>query len=131
MGSPKQVTDTTEPTAQQLENETFVAFADMDASPTKAYYVAHRHDADMKKFYDMAFALRPGEEFYDLRNDPDQEKNLANDPAFAKQKDEIAAQLMKVLKDHNDPRVSDDVIFEKPPFTDVGGEGGKQKVKAK
>ena len=131
MGSPKQVTDTSEPTAQELEHETHVAFADMDASPTKAYYVAHRHDPEMKKFYDMAFDHRPGEELYDLRKDPDQQKNVAGDAAYAKQKEELAGQLMKLLKDQHDPRVSDDVVFEKPPFTDAGGEGGKKAGKGK
>ncbi len=93
MGSPKQVTETSEPTAAELENETFVAFADMDSSPTKAYYVAHRHDVDMKKYYDWAFDFRPGDELYDLSKDPDQTHNLANDPAHAKQKKELEAQL--------------------------------------
>jgi arylsulfatase A-like enzyme len=126
MGSPKQVTDTTEPTATELENDTFVAFADMDSSPTKAYYVAHRHDSDMKNLYAMAFALRPGDELYDLRKDPDQMHNLANDPAYAKQHEELAAQLMKVLKDHKDPRVmGDGSTFDKPPFTDVEPNLGK------
>jgi len=120
MGSPKQVTDTTEPTAQQLEDETYVAFADMDSSPTKAYYVAHRHEPDMKKFYTWAFDLRPGDELYDLRNDPDQTKNLANDPAYAEQKKKLEAQLMKLLTDQKDPRVmGDGSTFDKPPFTDV------------
>jgi arylsulfatase A-like enzyme len=131
MGSPRQVTDTSEPTANDLENTTFVAYADMDASPTKAYYVAHRHDADMKTRYDLAFAIRPGDELYDLRNDPDQTKNVANDPAFAEAKKKMEAQLMAVLKKEHDPRVSEDVIFEKPPFTDAGGEGGKKAGKGK
>ena len=38
---------------------------------------------------------------------------------------------MKLLKDQHDPRVSDDVVFEKPPFTDAGGEGGKKAGKGK
>jgi uncharacterized sulfatase len=130
------VTDTTEPSAQELENETYAAFADMDASPTKAYYVAHRHEPEMKKYYDWAFEHRPGDELYDLRKDPDQTKNLADDPAYAKQHKELAAQLMKVLKDHQDPRVmGDGSTFDKPPFTDVGPDvekrGAKQKAKGK
>jgi uncharacterized sulfatase len=103
-----------------LEEQTFVAFADMDSSPTKAYYVAHRHDLDMKKYYDWAFDFRPGDELYDLRNDPDQTHNLANDPAYAEQKKKLEAQLMKVLTDHQDPRVmGDGSTFDKAPFTDV------------
>lgn len=86
----------------------------------------------MKRFYDMAFALRPGDELYDLRKDPDQEKNVADDPAYAEQKKQLGEQLMKVLKDHNDPRVmGDGSTFDKAPFTDVGADGEKRAVKAK
>ena len=131
MGSPKQVTDTSEPTANELENSTYAAYADMDASPTKAYFVAHRHDADMKKLYDLAFAVRPGDELYDLRDDPDQTKNVANDPAFAAAKKKMEMQLMDLLKKEHDPRVSDDVIFEKPPFTEVGPDSEKKEAKQK
>jgi N-sulfoglucosamine sulfohydrolase len=130
MGSPKQVTATTEPTATELENDTFVAYADMDSSPTKAYYVAHRHDADMKHLYEMAFALRPGDELYDLKKDPDQMTNVADDPAYATPKKEMAEQLMKVLKDHQDPRVmGDGTTFDKAPFTDVGPEVERKAAK--
>ncbi len=125
MGSPKMVTDMSEPTADELEKSTFVAYADMDASPTKAYYVAHRHDADMKQLYDLAFAVRPGDELYDLRIDPDQTKNVANEPAFAEAKKKMETQLMDLLKKEHDPRVSDDVIFEKSPFTDGSGKEKK------
>src|SRR5262249_17645319 len=62
------------PSEQQLETNTFVAFADMDASPTKAWLVAHRNDPKWKWHYEYAFGLRPGEELYDLSKDPDQVK---------------------------------------------------------
>jgi uncharacterized sulfatase len=110
----------------ELEDETYVAYADMDSSPTKAYYVAHRHDAEMKNLYDLAFAVRPGEELYDLRSDPDQIKNVASDPVYADAKMKLETQLMDLLKAKHDPRVSDDVIYEKPPFTDGRAEGGKK-----
>jgi len=132
MGAPKGVTDTSEPSAQELENETYAAFADMDASPTKAYYVAHRHEPEMKQYYNWAFEHRPGDELYDLRKDPDQTKNVADDPAYAKQHTKLADQLMKVLKDHQDPRVmGDGSTFDKPPFTDVGPDVEKRDAKQK
>lgn len=127
MGSPKSVTETSQPSAKELENETYVTFADMDASPTKAYYVAHRREAEMKGLYDMAFALRPGDELYDLRNDPDQTKNVAADPAYGDVKMKMEAQLMKVLTEQKDPRVmGDGAAFDKPPFTNVTGEKGRK-----
>lgn len=33
----------------KLEQNTFVAFADLDASPTKAWIVTHRNDPEMDR----------------------------------------------------------------------------------
>lgn len=119
MGDPKAVTADKEPTANELTNTTFVAFADMDASPTKAWLVANRNDPKWKWHYDYAFAKRPGEELYDLKADPDQVKNVAADPKYADVRKALAERLTKVLTDAGDPRVVEkDCRFEKPPFTD-------------
>ncbi len=119
MGDPKTVTATTSPSAQDLEHTTYVAFADMDASPTRAWLVAHRNDPKWKWHYDYAFGKRPGEELYDLSKDPDQIKNLAADPAYAETRKDLAARLMRILTDAGDPRVVDGgQTFERPPFTD-------------
>ncbi len=119
--------ETSEPSEKELETETYVAYADMDASPTKAYYVAHRHDEKMKPFYRWAFDLRPGDELYDLKNDPDQTKNLAGDPAFADEKKKMETQLMKMLTEQKDPRVmGDGSTFDKPAFTEVTPAKGKK-----
>ncbi len=119
LGAPYAVTETAMPSADELANNTFAAFPDMDASPTKAWLVAHRHEPEWKRFYDYAFAIRPGEELYDLRKDPDETVNLADDPDYAATKRELAAQLMKTLVDAADPRVTGDgQTFERSPFTD-------------
>jgi arylsulfatase A-like enzyme len=132
LGSPGQVTESSEPTQEQLEQNTFVAYADMDASPTKAWMVQHRKDSQWKWLYDFAFGKRPAEELYDLRKDPDMIINVAGEAAYAKTKTELADQLMSKLKEANDPRVSDDVPFEKAPYTDVGELSGKKaKAQAK
>ena len=111
MGDPMKVTATSEPSAKELEENTYVAFGDMDASPTKAWLVAHRNHKKWPKWkqhYEFAFGKRPAEELYDLRKDPQQMKNLAADPAYAKSKTAMSAQLMKILKDAGDPRIGDD-----------------------
>lgn len=120
LGAPLAVTDTMAPAASVLETNTHVAFPDMDASPTKAWLIAHRHDPQWKTAYDYAFGKRPQEELYDVQKDPDQIKNLAASPEYAVQKARLAEQLMKVLKEAEDPRVvGDGLRFEKPPFTDA------------
>jgi N-sulfoglucosamine sulfohydrolase len=134
LGSPHGVTETDAPPANVLENNTFAAFPDMDASPTKAWVIAHRHDAQWKWHYDYAFAKRPEEELFDLKSDPDQIKNVAGDPAHAAAKREMARRLMDTLTEVGDPRViGDGMTFERPPFTDpnIPADGGaKAKKKA-
>jgi uncharacterized sulfatase len=126
LGVPGAVTDTSEPSQRELENNTHIAYADMDASPTKAWMVQHRNDSQWKWLYDFAFGKRPAEELYDLKKDPDMVINLAGEEGYAKKKAELADQLMAKLKEANDPRVSDDVPFEKAPYTDAGEGGGKK-----
>ena len=100
-----------------LGGNTFAAFADMDASPTKTWLIVHGEEPQYKKFYDFAFAKRPLEELYDLKKDPDQVTNVAADPAYASQKQELADRLLKTLTDANDPRVvGDGTTFDKPPY---------------
>lgn len=119
MGDPMKLTATSEPTAQELEENTYVAFGDMDASPTKAWLVAHRNDPKWQRHYEFAFGKRPAEELYDLRRDPQQMNNLATDPAYSKQKTQLATQLMTILKNAGDPRVgSDPQSWEKMLFVD-------------
>ena len=118
MGAPLAITATSAPDAGTLEQDTRSGFADMDAGPTKAWLVAHRNEPQWKWHYDYAFGKRPGEELYDLKTDPEQIKNVAADPAFAAQKKEQAARLMKILADAGDPRVTGDgSTFDKPPFS--------------
>jgi arylsulfatase A-like enzyme len=119
MGAPHGVTETEAPSIEVLESNTRSAFPDMDASPTKAWLIAHRHDSDWTWHYQYAFGKRPLEELYDLRHDPDQIKNLAADPAYAARKKQLADQLLKLLEEVGDPRVAGDgSTFDRPPFSD-------------
>jgi uncharacterized sulfatase len=103
-----------------VETNTFVTYPDMDAGPTKAWLVAHRNKAQWKWYYDWAFGKRPGEELYDVQNDPDQIRNLAADPQYGEQKQWLSARLMKLLKEAGDPRViGDGKTFERPPFVEA------------
>jgi arylsulfatase A-like enzyme len=120
------------PPAERLERDTFVAFGDMDASPTKAWLVRQLGEPRWQWHYDLSFARRPAEELFDLRQDPDQTNNLAADPAYAGSKRALAEQLMSVLRETGDPRVTGDgQTFERAPFTDPnpgsgpGRKGGK------
>lgn len=131
MGSPKFTSTADMPSLDALEHNTFVAFADMDASPTKAWLVHQFGEEDWEWHYNYAFGKRPGEELYDLHKDPEQMVNRADDPAYAEQKRELAARLLKVLADAKDPRVQGDgKTFDRPPFAGVPSEGPKQRQRA-
>ncbi len=115
MGNPYHLdTADKEPTVQELTEDTRATFQDMDGSPTKAWLVSNRNRPDVKPFYNLAFAPRPRIELYDTAKDPDQVKNVADNPAYAKVRDQLEAQLMSVLDQANDPRLKDDgAYFEK------------------
>ncbi|MEC7628242.1 MAG: sulfatase, partial [Verrucomicrobiota bacterium] len=103
-----------------LENQTFVTLADEDAGPTKAWIVTNRKDPKVKPFFEHAYGKRPREELYDVNRDPDQMKNLAQDPAYAKTVRKLRSRLMNYLSDHNDPRLEDGgKFFETSPMTDA------------
>lgn len=48
------------------------------------------------------FGKLPYEELYDIVNDPFEQNNLAKDPAYAKVKEELAAELLKWMKKQGD-----------------------------
>ena len=96
-------------------------YADTDNGPTKTYMIEHRdQDAEHRRFYDLAFAKRPAVELYDLRSDPDQQVNVADDPDYAATRDELAQRLLDRLRETGDPRASGDGdAFDHYPY--LGG----------
>ena len=49
------------------------------------------------------FRMRPPEELYDLRNDPDEMENLAFKPEFSRFRDDLRGRLFKFLEETRDP----------------------------
>jgi N-sulfoglucosamine sulfohydrolase len=81
-------------------------YADTDNGPTKSYMIEHRDDDPQhRRLYELSFAKRPAEELYDLRKDPDQLHNVADDPAYAQIRQRLAAQLEAELRASGDPRI--------------------------
>jgi uncharacterized sulfatase len=114
------------PTYEQLREDTFAAYGDMDASPTKAWIFTHRNDPGMDGYFDFAFGPLPAEELYDIRKDPHGMHNLADDPGYAAERKHLSERLMSVLRETGDPRVSGDgTTFDKPPYAGPLPERGK------
>ncbi len=118
MGTPTGLDDPAkEPSYELLVKNTFAAFGDLDASPTKAWMVKHRKQPEWQVHWNLGFGKRPAEELYDLRNDPDHMRNVASDPAYAADGAALSKRLMDTLKVTGDPRVQGDgLTFERPPF---------------
>ncbi len=82
-------------------------YADTDNGPTKTYMIENRdRDAEHRRLYDLSFAKRPAVELYDLRSDPDQQVNVADDPEYAATRDELGERLMERLRETGDPRAT-------------------------
>lgn len=104
--------------ADLLQNH-YLAYPDMDASPTKTFLMTHREA--YPALFDVAFSRRPEFELYDLRDDPDQLQNVATDPRYAERLQQLTARLMSELRRTQDPRVlGDGSTFDRPPFVDAG-----------
>lgn len=115
------------PAFEELRDNTFVAFGDLDASPTKAWVALNcENDPERRKYFDFAFGRRPAEELYDLRRDFHQVYNVADEERYADVKADLSQRLMKVLTNTGDPRVTGDgTTFDKPPFATQWQRPGK------
>ncbi len=116
MGDPRGLDSETPPTYEQLQQSTDVTMSDLDASLTKAWLITHRNEPDVRPLFDLTLNLRPEEELYDLRVDPDQQENLINNDQYAATRLELSERLMSVLEQTADPRLSD--AFDRPPYVD-------------
>ena len=114
MGEPRGLSGDNQPTYEQLHKSTAVTMSDLDASLTKAWLITHRDELDVRPLFDLTLNLRPSEELYDLRHDPDQLKNVADDDAYAATKALLSKRLMSVLEETGDPRLTD--AFDQPPY---------------
>ena len=100
-----------------LRDNTFAAFGDFDASPTKAWIATNKGVPGTEKYYRTAFGKRPEEELYDLKNDPDQIKNIAAASNHADVRKRLSRQLEAALRSAKDPRIEGDpCVFDRAPF---------------
>ena len=79
-------------------------------------------DDTVRRNYQLCFGLRPDEELYDIRTDPYQMKNLANDPEFAEVKKGLRKALTDYMRTTADPRASGGgEVFARYPLWGAGG----------
>ncbi|MFE5318340.1 sulfatase [Paenibacillus sp. NPDC056579] len=119
MGDPKGLDqhDAVAPTYEELTNNTRIAYADMDASPTKAWMIHHRNENQVNSLFKLAFDKRPIEELYDLKKDSYYMHNVAEEPQYAEVKHILKTALMTELFHQQDPRVIESPCrFEQAPY---------------
>ncbi len=105
------------PTYERLRENTFAALGDLDASPTKAWMLTNRSTENVESMVQLTLGLRPSEELFDIRSDPDHVHNLADDPKMVDVKQQLSERLMQTLRTTGDPRVvADGKAFDLPPY---------------
>ena len=117
LGDPYRLDGDNRPSAEAVTEETRVTLPDEDAGPTKAWLVGVRNDPRWKEHFAWVYGKRPRAELYDLKRDPHQTKNVADDPAHLETKERLEKRLLDELKRTGDPRLIDDGrFFETPPL---------------
>ncbi len=103
-------------------------FQDVDGSPSKNEILGKRDEKEIAPFFKLAFAKRPEEELFDLKKDPWQVNNVADQKKYAEIKKKMRARLEKWMKDTDDPRAKGETDqWDEYPFT--GGNKWKEKGK--
>lgn len=130
LGDPYRLEGNNTATVQEITKTTRTTHPDADAGPTKGWLVGERNSPKWRSYYELEFGKRPKYELYDLKQDPHETKNVANDPAYATIKSELERRLMAELSRTGDPRLVDDgIFFETPPLSGPL-EGKKENNKA-
>ena len=106
-----------EASPEELLQDHYLAYPDMDASPTKVFLMTNGNSYE--RYFDIAFTARPEFELYDLKSDPDQIDNVAANPDYAQTLQDLTDRMMKILRETGDPRViGDGDTFDCKPFVD-------------
>ena len=94
-------------------------YSDVDGGPTRSYMVREKDkDRVHQSRFELAFAKRPAAELYDLSIDPGQLINVAEEPAYEKERKDLDEQLTAELRRTADPRIVGGAsILESHPYT--------------
>ncbi|HYG76451.1 MAG TPA: sulfatase [Planctomycetota bacterium] len=100
-------------------------YGDIDASPSKELITQKKQSPEIEKFFRLACEKRPEEELFDLRKDPAQIFNVANDTQYAETKKKLRSALDKWMNSTQDPRTDPaNDVFDSYPYS---GEPSRRK----
>jgi hypothetical protein len=90
-------------------------YMDTDSSPTKSAVLATEKDPEFKHLWALNFGKLPANQLFNLSQDPDCARNLADRQDFTA----LQTQLFSELKKQGDPRMyGNGNVFDKYPFSD-------------
>ncbi len=118
LGDPYRLQGDNQATVDEITKTTRTTHPDDDAGPAKGWLVGQRNSLEWKSHYEWVYGKRPKYELYDLKKDPHETKNVADDPAYASVKADLEKKLMGILRSTGDPRlIEDGKFFETPPMS--------------
>lgn len=86
-------------------------------TPTKEYMMLYKDLPEVQALYAQAFLKRPAHELFDLRSDPYQMNNVADDPNYQDIKAELIDQLHAYLAETDDPRaLGQEALWDSYPY---------------
>ena len=97
-GDPLRATDGSNPSFVNWREDTYIGYRDIDASPTKAWLVGNSTNPIVAEAWRLGIEKRPGEELYDLKNDPEELKNLIHDAAQTERITQLRTAMKAELK---------------------------------
>lgn len=102
-------------------------YGDIDGGPSKTQMLERQSDPAISRLFALATAKRPAEELYDLRADPQQVRNVADQPQHAAAKAQLRRMLDQWMRTTGDPRATaDDDRWDRYPYY---GQAGKEPAK--
>ena len=92
-------------------------YMDCDASPVKTLILQMRRTGVSSEYWNLSFGKRVEEELYKISADPECMNNLAGDPGLNPLKQKLREQLLRELREQEDPRiVGNGDIFDEYPY---------------
>jgi uncharacterized sulfatase len=82
-------------------------YYDIDAGLSKTFLWEKRDDPEIGRFFHLAVDKRPADELFDVKSDPGNLHNLADDPRHADTLKRLRAECEAYLHETGDPRVID------------------------
>ena len=82
-----------------------IPYSEIDCSPTKSLMMKIYKENPQDPLMVATFAKNPAMELYDMRKDPHQLNNVADNPEYKAILEQLHKQLLKDLKEKKDPRI--------------------------